>query len=156
MPRKKPIEPAAVLPGQLPLPGMGHNSEITDDALIAENFKLEDEIKAAEAKLAEWAKPRKERVKEIESEIHARLIARGADNTKTPSGTAYFSHLMNTKIEDGGAVFDWAADHWAEVGDDVKINVKIDTVRTFMENNGGHPPPGIIVSYFTRLNIKRS
>ena len=128
----------------------------SDDALIAENFKEEDLLKAAQAKFDEWAKPHKARIAEIESEISRRLLERKADSTKTDSGTAYFSHLMNTKIEDGGAVFDWAADNWETVGDDIKINVKIDTVRDHMENNNGHPPPGMTVSYYSRLNIKRS
>ena len=151
MPPRKKIVEQEPLPGQL---NMFDNQ--SDDALIAENFKEEDLLKAAQAKFDEWAKPHKARIAEIENEISRRLLERKADSTKTDSGTAYFSHLMNTKIEDGGAVFDWAADHWETIGDDVKINVKIDTVREHMEANNGHPPPGMTVSYYTRLNIKRS
>jgi acyl-CoA reductase-like NAD-dependent aldehyde dehydrogenase len=134
----------------------GHNSQISDDALIAENFKLEDLIKAAQAKFDEWAKPHKERIAAIEGEISRRLLDRKADSTKTDSGTAYFSHLMNAKIENQELLFDFVADNWAEVGADTKINVKLDTVKQHMENNEGKPPPGMSISYFTRLNIRRS
>ena len=45
-PRKKPVEPT-------PPPAPGHNTpELTDDALIAENFKLEDHVKAESEKFA--------------------------------------------------------------------------------------------------------
>jgi acyl-CoA reductase-like NAD-dependent aldehyde dehydrogenase len=134
----------------------GHNSQISDDALIAENFKLEDLIKAAQAKFDEWAKPHKERIAAIEGEISRRLLDRKADSTKTDSGTAYFSNLMNAKIENQELLFDFVADNWAEVGADTKINVKLDTVKQHMENNEGKPPPGMSISYFTRLNIRRS
>jgi hypothetical protein len=156
MPSKKQSQQLDTVDAVNALPPTNHNEQFSDDALISENFKLEDLIKQATAKFDEWARPHKARIGEIEGEIHRRLIERKADSTKTDSGTAYFSHLMNTKIEDGGATFDWAADHWAEVGADVKISVKIDTVRTHMENHNGHPPPGMTVSYYTRLNIKRS
>jgi len=154
-PRKKPVEPAAVLPGQMPLP-LNHNSDISDDALIAENFKIEDLIKAAQAKFNEWKKPHDERLKEIEDTLFARLAERKADSTKTDSGTAYISNIMNSKVESTETLFDWAAEHWADVGDEVKINIPISVVREHMENNNGMVPPGMSVSHYSRLNIKRS
>ena len=135
---------------------MGHNSDVTDDALIAENFKLEDLIKAAQAKFNEWAEPHKKRLAEIEVEISRRLLERNAKNTKTDSGTAYFSDIMNAKVESVETLFDYVADHWETVGGEVKINVPVDVVRTYMEANDGKPPPGMSISFFKRLNIKRS
>ena len=154
-PRKKPVEPAAVLPGQMPLP-LDHNSNVTDNDLIAENHKLEDLIKAAQAKFDEWAKPHKARIAEIESALRARLLERGADSTKTDAGTAYFSNIMNTKVENIPLLFDFVADNWEEVGADVKISVPVGKVREHMDEHDGRPPPGISISYFSRLNIKRS
>ena len=69
----------AIKPTEQPVPALGHNSDLTDDALIAENFKLEDLIKAAQQKFDEWAKPHKARIAEIESALRARLLERGAD-----------------------------------------------------------------------------
>jgi hypothetical protein len=128
----------------------------SDDALIAENFTLEDQIKAAQAKFDEWAKPRKERIAQIEGEISRRLLERKADSTKTDSGTAYFSDIMNTKIESVEKLFDFIADRWDEFGADVKLNLPIGKVREHMDSNEGKLPPGMTHSFFKRLNIKRS
>ena len=160
-PRKK---PAAVNPPMTHLPAIedtlapvGHNNPpVSDNDLIAENFKLEDEIKAGTAKLNEWAKPKKDRIAEIENEIQRRLIERGADSTRTDAGTAYISHLMNASVQDSGSLLDWVADHWGEVGADAKINLKLEIVKSHMEQNEGHPPPGMSVSYYSRLNIRKS
>ena len=154
-PRKKPAEPAAVLPGQMPLP-LEHNSNITDNDLIAENHKLEDLIKAAQAKFDEWAKPHKARIAEIESALRARLLERGADSTKTDAGTAYFSNIMNTKVENIPLLFDFVADNWEDVGADVKISVPVGKVREHMDAHEGNPPPGMSVSFYKRLNVNRS
>jgi hypothetical protein len=147
MPKQKP---------ELTVPAIGHNSELSDDALIAENFKLEDLIKQAQAKFDEWAKPKKERIAEIESEIRGRLLERKADSTKTDSGTAYFSDIMNTKIENVPALFDYVADNWEALGADVKLNLPIGTVRQHMDDHEGKLPPGMSHSFFRRLNLKRS
>lgn len=155
-PRRKtavePPPPAEILKP----PGPGHNSDLTDDALISENFKLEDLIKAAQAKFDEWAKPHKARIAEIEGALRERLLARNTNSTKSDSGTAYFSDIMNTKVESVETLFDFVADHWNEVGTDAKINIPIAVVREHMENNNGMPPPGMSISFFKRLNIKRS
>ena len=140
----------------LPAPAIGHNSDLSDDALIAENFKIEDLIKAAQAKFNEWAEPHKSRLKEIEDTLFARLAERKADSTKTDSGTAYISNIMNAKVDSVPTLFDFVAEHWADVGDEVKINIPISVVREHMENNNGMVPPGMSVSHFSRLNIKRS
>src|SRR6202522_1736932 len=150
MPRKK----QAV--AEQPTPTIGHNSELSDDALIAENFILEDQIKGAQAKFDEWAKPRKDRISQIEGEISRRLLERKADSTKTDSGTAYFSDIMSTKIESVESLFDFIADRWDEFGADVKLNLPISKVREHMDSNEGKLPPGMTHSFFKRLNIKRS
>lgn len=149
--RRQPPAPVEQTP-----PPIGHNSEATDDALIAENFRIEEQIKAASAKLAEWAAPHKARLAEIEAELSRRLLERKANNTKTDSGTAYFSDIMNAKVESVETLFDFVADNWDKVGADAKINLPVDIVRQHMEENDGRPPPGISTSYFRRLNIKRS
>lgn len=147
--RHSPTEPST--------PAIGHNSQIDDDALIAENFRLEEEIKAAQAKLAEWAKPRNERIKEIEAEIRSRLLERKSNSTKTESGTAYFSDIMSVKVEDQTALFDFMADNWEKYGSDmIKLGAKIDTVRQYMIDNEGKLPPGLSNSFYKNLNIKRS
>jgi acyl-CoA reductase-like NAD-dependent aldehyde dehydrogenase len=150
MPRKKQAE-AEQPPAQI-----SHNSELSDDALIAENHKIDELIKAAQEKFNEWAKPHVTRRDEIENILLARLQERKANNTKTDSGTAYISHPMTVKIEDQAALFDWIADNWDEVSADTKLSLKVDAIRTYMEKNEGKAPPGLKIGYATNLNINRS
>ena len=138
-------------------PVVEDDSQLTDDDLIAENFKTEDLIKAAQQKFEEWAKPHKERLKAIEDTLFARLVERKADSTKTDSGTAYISQLANTKIEDREALFDFIAEHWDECGNDMlKLGVSIDPIRNYMQSHDGALPPGVSISHYNRLNIRRS
>jgi len=144
---------------QEPVPAAGHNSGLlswTDDQLIAKNHELEDSLKAAQNKLDEWAKPHKEQLAEIKAMLFARLNERGADSTRTDSGTAYISTIMNTKIEDREKLFDFLADNWDEFGGDASLNLKVEAVKTFMETNNGQVPPGMSISHFQRLNCNRS
>jgi hypothetical protein len=134
----------------------GHNSQVTDADLIAENHKTDDLIKAALAKFNEWKKPHADRVKEIEDELFKRLSERGADSTKTEAGTAYISNLASVKVENPAALFDWIADHWDEYGADISLSIGIKAVRQFMDANNGQLPPGISLSKYSRLNINRS
>ena len=151
MPRTKRTEPPAESP-----PAVGHNSLVTDNDLIAENHKLEDQIKAGMAKFNEWAAPLKARIKEIEDDIFARLVTRGADSTKTDAGTAYISRLATVKIESSEKLFDFAADHWDAYGDEVKVVISKAGVDKYMEDNNGELPPGVSLSKFSKLNIRRS
>jgi hypothetical protein len=137
-------------------PPVGHNSQVTDLDLIAENHKLEDQLKAGLAKYNEWAKPHKERIKAIEDDIFKRLVERGADQTKTDAGTAYISRLESVQILDNAALFDFAAEQWDKYGDEIKLSIGIKAVRQYMEENNGQLPPGIGLSKYARLNINRS
>ena len=141
----------------LPHGQLGHNSELSDDALIAENFTIEDWIKAAQIKFEAWARPHKARLKEIEDTLFARLAERKADSTKTDAGTAYISNIMNTKIDNREAIIDFMMDNWETWGADmIQVNVTKDAVKRYMEENNGVLPPGISISHFSRLNIRRS
>ena len=158
MPRTKRTEPeaASAAVGIPTTPAIGHNSTLTDNDLIAENHRLEDQIKAGLAKFNEWSAPLKARIKEIEDDIFARLVARGADSTKTDAGTAYISRLESVKIEQPEQLFDFAADHWELYGEDIKLSIGIKAVRSYMDDNNGQLPPGISLSKYSRLNINRS
>ncbi len=141
---------------EAPASAIGHNSDITDNDLIAENHKITDLIKAAQAKFDEWSKPHKERLKAIEDDLFARLAERGADSTKTDAGTAYISNLASVKIEDGEKLFDFAADHWEVYGDEIKLSIGIKAVRAYMDEHDGQLPPGVSLSKYAILNINRS
>lgn len=154
-PRTRRSPPTPVQSPETP-PTSGHNSELSDDALIAENHKINDLIKAAQVKFDEWKAPHDARLKEIEDILFKRLVERKADSTRTDSGTAYISNLDSIKIESGEKLFDFAADNWDDYGAEIKIAIGIKAVRRYMDNNNGQLPPGISLSYYSRLNINRS
>lgn len=153
--------------GKLPL--AGHNnpppdppvrSTESDEALIAENFRIEDNLKAAAAKLAEWSAPHKAKLKEIEDELFRRLAERQADSTRTDAGTAYISNITNFKIEQREAILDFMLDAWDQPdwggNTMMTFNVTKDAVKQYMDAHNGQLPPGLSISHFSRLNIKRS
>lgn len=150
--------PAAVVQPE-PAPEAGHSSAFSgfsDSDLIARNLNLEDQVKAAQKKLDEWAKPLKAEIAEIESALFARLKERGADSTRTDNGTAYISTLMNTKVESREALFDYIAENWDDIGGEVALNLSKEAVKRHMEDANGQLPPGMSISYFQRLNVRRS
>ena len=152
-------------PADQPAPA-GHNNPPSDrpaesdEVLIAENFRIEDLIKAATAKLNEWAAPHKERLKLIEDELFRRLAERQADSTRTDAGTAYISHITNFKIEDREPILDFMLDNWEQPDWGgvamMTFNVTKDAVKAYMDQHNGQLPPGLSISHFNRLNIKRS
>lgn len=155
MPRR--ARPAVVAQPE-PAPGVGHNSGYgawTDEQLIAKRLEIDDNLKAAAKKLEDWAKPLKEQQTEIEQTLFARLNERGADSTRTDAGTAYISTLLNTKVEDREKLFDWAADNWEGYSGDFQINLSKDAVKRYMEDMNGQVPPGMSISHFQRLNVRR-
>jgi hypothetical protein len=132
-------------------------SDQTDDALIAEYIRLDDFCKAETKRFGEHLAPRKARMEEIQNQLLALLNQRGADSTATDTGTAYKSHILNTKVEDREALLDWINEHWDDGGGEMLIiSPQKDAVKNFMDAHEGRPPPGVSTSWFTRINIRRS
>jgi hypothetical protein len=149
-------------------------SKPTAEQLIAERFEIDDKLKAAAKKLAEYAAPWKARMEAIDAELMTLLNSLGDDKASisTDVGTAYKSHLLNVSIDPEGeayvnaageeqkgrmALLDWALDHWNEGGADLLlVQPQKDSVKAYMEAHDGKPPPGLKTSWFTRVNVRRS
>ena len=142
------------------------------DALVEEYFRNEGFIESENKRFATHMKPFNDRQEVIKQQLHEKLNAEGLENFKTPHGTAYKSHLLNTKIDpdavpyvkEGGeevrgreAVLDFCLDNWATIGNELlQIGVTKDAVKSWMDSHDGAPPPGVSISRFTRINIRRS
>ncbi len=147
---------------------------MTAEQLIAERFAIDDKIKAAAKLLADHVAPFKARMEQIDVELMTLLNQMGDDKASisTDVGTAYKSHLLNVSIDPEGeayvngqgeeqtgrmALLDFALDHWDEVGADLLlVQPQKDAVKAFMESHDGKPPPGLKISWFTRVNVRRS
>ncbi len=145
----------------------------SDEDLTKQYFALDDWLEAETKRFGEHVKPTKLMLEAIKDEFLRRLNERKADSTKTDVGTAYKSTIMNIAISPEGAPYqvdgvlepkvgrdallDFCLDHWEEIGNDLLIiNAQKDSVKRWMEEHSGQAPPGLKISHFTRINIRRS
>jgi hypothetical protein len=127
------------------------------DDLIKRHNEINEFVKAEGKKFSEYCKPFNAEMEQIENQLLALFQAQGVEKLSTEHGTAYTSTLMTPKVENFDVALDWAMENWNVLGMDmVQVRPKVEALRTYMDNNGGKLPPGISVSYFTRLNIRRS
>lgn len=145
------------------------------ELLIAEHFKLQDQIKAANKQVADFLAPHKKRLEEIDGQL-LQLLNTLSDGDKksisTDIGTAYVSNLLNVSVDPeaeayinaGGesqvgrmALMDFALENWETIGADLLlVQPQKDAVKKWMDEHDGKPPPGLKVSWFSRVNVRRS
>jgi hypothetical protein len=131
---------------------------VTDAELIARYHQLDDHVTAQTKIFQKYLEPYNKEMNAIKDKLLELLNARGADNTKTEFGTAYKSVIDTPKIEDQEKYLNFCLDHWDTIGNEMlQIGApKKDAVRHYMDTNGGHLPPHVTMTSFTRLNIRRS
>lgn len=126
------------------------------DDLIKEYIETRDKLKKA----CEWfetqCKPQKQRMQEIEAALLDLLNAQKADRIAGENGTCYKSHILNVKVEDREKLLDFINERWEEIGNELLLlNAQKDAVKRWMEETGA-PPPGVVTSYFTHINVRRA
>lgn len=181
--RKKKVEPA---PQQLDIEGAIADAntamleamlKVTPESLIKEFLILKTHAESESKRFAEYMKPTVDRMKLIQSSLHARALAGKVNGFPTDEGTAYLSEITSHKIDpestyqttDGrisvgrDALLDWMLDNWDEYGSaGIQLNVSKEIVNKWMENTqteenkDGVPPPGLKIEKFKQLNIRRS
>lgn len=175
MPRKKAAQvPSENIKGtEVAIPATLPAIQLSADDLVAEWIRNDDFVTAENKRFAEHMKPINERQETIKNLLQEKLNAEGLENFKTAHGTAYKSHILNTKVDPDGApyinpdtneevrgreaVLDFALAHWDEIGNEMlMINVQKDSIENWMDAHDGNPPPGVSISRFTRINIRRS
>lgn len=126
--------------------------------LVERYFKLDNHISEQQNKFKEYLKPFAEEIEAIKSKLLGMLNEQGIENIRTDHGTAYKSIIDTPKIENHEAYLDWCLEFWDAIGSEMlQIGApKKDAVRQYMEANGGHLPPNVSMTSFTRLNIRRS
>ena len=159
-----PAKPQVAIPGK------------TAEELITEFLSLKDWMAAEAKRFNEHMSPYKARSEAIENELLAMLNALGGDGKamlSSDAGTAYKSTIMDVSISPEGigycprdsneqktgreALLDFALDNWDEIGNELLLfKAQKDAVKKYMEEHDGLPPPGLVINYFTRCNIRRS
>lgn len=176
MPRKtKLVEPTEyeVLKATLEA---GHPPADTPAGKIQRWNELKQHLATQSKAFTDYCKQFRDEQDEIEGWLLNFLNTTGQNSAKTDAGTAYKSVLTQPKIVDRTAYLDWALDHWDTGGNEMlQIGApQVSAFETFMElrkqvlkeyaekNAGELPPdaaitpPGTEVSFFTRVNVRKS
>jgi hypothetical protein len=135
----------------------------TDQQIIERYVALKDAASKLKDEYTAKVKPYQDGMAKMEEILLARLIERGAENTKTDAGTAYKSNLLTVKVADREKFIDFIMSTWTDDAGQPSVGQTMllaqpqkDAVKEFIERSGGHPPPGLEVSYYTNVNIRRS
>lgn len=148
-------------------------TELSAELLIAEHFKLQDKIKEATKLFTAYLAPTKARLEEIDAQLLQLLNSLTTGDKKSIStdlGTAYVSNLLNVSIDPeaepylnaGGesqvgrmALLDFALENWEDIGADLLlVSPQKDAVKRWLDEHG-KPPPGLKISHFARVNVRR-
>ncbi len=124
--------------------------------LVKEHNDIDEFIKIESGRFDEHLKKFKERKQEIEQELLKLSLQDKWENQRTEFGTAYRSTLMNLKIEDRDALLKFALDNWEEIGNQLLlVSAQKDAVKEWRQEHPDLPVPGVAVSWFTRINVRR-
>ena len=128
-------------------------TEPTDLQLIEHYIKLRDLVAAKTKTLTEELKPYKAGLETIETALMARLIQRGADNTKTEAGTAYKVEHLNVKVVDREKFLDYAMNGGEEM---LLASPQKDAVRQYLDEKKDLALIGVEATVFTDINVRKS
>jgi hypothetical protein len=128
-------------------------TEPTDLQLIEHYVKLRDIVTTKTKALTDALKPYKTGLETIETALMARLIQRGADNTKTEAGTAYKVEHLNVKVVDREKFLEYAMNG----GEDMLLaSPQKDAVREYIADKKDPALIGVECTIFTDINVRKS
>lgn len=134
-------------------------ADATSADLIQQWRDTDDFIKSERKRFAEHIQPHVERLQNIQTQLHARLIEQKIDSFRAKGiGTAYLSEPMSVEVENFAVALQYAIQNWDKIGSTmVKISPLVDPLRAYMTEHDNKPPPGIKISYPIKVcNIRRS
>jgi hypothetical protein len=131
--------------------------ELTPAELIKNRIQLKTWLDHETKRMNEYFAPVAKQIEEIDNQLLSMLNEQGCESFKSEHGTAYKSTIMNVKVENRDDLIDAALEHWDEFGNELLlVSAQKDTVKQYMESHKGALPPGLSISYFTRVNIRRT
>jgi hypothetical protein len=135
---------------------------VTDqaDTLIERYLALKDHLASQQKAFNDFCKPHRDEMDQIEAKLREMLLAMGekAEAIKTANGTAYVSVITTPGIENRDAFIDFCMDNWETVGNEMLQLGKpqVTSVKEYMDTHEGALPPGVKISTYQQLNIRRS
>lgn len=149
--------------------------DMTAEELIVAHFEVDDFTAAETKRFAEFLKPYRERDEAIKAKLFEMIQALGKSGKglKTDAGTAYMSTIVTPKISEQGAPYmspdvaprfgrtaflDFCLDNWDTFGNEaLQIGApQKDAIEQYRQTHDGALPPGVEITSFTRVNIRRS
>lgn len=127
-------------------------SDLTDANLIGAYRELRDRRDQLKDKHAKELAPYNTQMGSIESELLKRMDARGAENSKTPHGTAYKSIVSSVKVVNSGAFLDWLQETGSWECADIRGAKK--EVEAYMEEHAALPP-GLDVNRMVKCGVRK-
>ena len=126
--------------------------------LVQEHVKLDDWIDAESKRFQAHLAPHRKRMEEIKSILLQMLNDQKQNSASTDHGTYYISTIMNPKIVDRDKFLDFVNEQWDNGGNEMLqlTAPQKEATKTYIEDHNGQAPPGVEISYFNRLNIRRS
>ena len=127
--------------------------EPTDLQRISKYVEMRDIVASKTKALTETLKPYKAGMETIETALMARLIQRGADNTKTEAGTAYKVEHLNVKVADREKFLEYAMNG----GEDMLLAApQKGAVRQYLDEKKDLALIGVEATVFTDINVRKS
>lgn len=133
--------------------------DITDEDLVRRHLDLRAFLKEQADQFAENMKPWTAQADLIEGEMLKRLNDRGADNSKTASGTFYKETNTSIRVVDKVAfldhVFQKRLKGEPNCYDALTQAVAKDSVIAHMKENDGQPPPGVEATQYIKVKVRK-
>lgn len=133
--------------------------DITDEDLVRRHLDLRVFLKKSADDYAAAMKPWEDQATLIEGEMLKRLNDRGADNSKTASGTFFKTTGTSTRVVDKVAfldhVFAKRMNGQPNCYDMLTQAVAKDSVIAHMQENDGQPPPGIEATQYVKVQVRK-
>lgn len=113
-------------------------NQYQDSQLIAKYLELRTRKAKLEEQQALDRQPLNDAMDMIEGEMSSRLLARGANNSKTDNGTAYRSRVVKYKVTDREAFLGFVRDN--ELWNLMSVNTLKEGMDEFVESEKALPP----------------
>ena len=126
--------------------------------LVKEHIDLDNWLAAETKRFNDHINGVKKRMEEIKGLLLGMLNDQKQNSASTDHGTYYISTILTPKIIDRDAYLKFIGNNWSAFGGDM-LQVgppQKDALKHYMEENADTVPVGVEVSYFNRLNIRRS
>lgn len=131
----------------------------TDEDLTTRHLALRALLEQLVAKHKAELSPWQDMQDIIENEMLRRLNERAADNSSTPAGTFFKVRGTSVKVTDKVVfldhVFAQRLNNLPNCYDMLTQAVSKDSVTAFIKDNGGQPPPGVEVTSYIKIQVRK-